>query len=108
MEVWKPVEGYEGLYEVSSQGQVRSLDRVITVVEKSGFSYQRSVKGKLLSPSNDSGYRLVALYRDSKQDVDRMRRLFDSGIITKANLARLFKISPQQVGNILKRRRCGN
>lgn len=26
-EIWKPVVGYEGLYEVSSYGRVRSLDR---------------------------------------------------------------------------------
>lgn len=27
MEVWKSIDGYEGLYEVSNNGQVRSLDR---------------------------------------------------------------------------------
>ena len=27
-ESWKPVVGYEGLYEVSDLGRVRSLDRV--------------------------------------------------------------------------------
>ena len=26
-EIWKPIEGYEGLYEVSNMGRVRSLDR---------------------------------------------------------------------------------
>ena len=26
-EIWKPIEGYEGLYEVSNTGRVRSLDR---------------------------------------------------------------------------------
>ena len=29
-EVWKPVPGYEGWYEVSDQGRVRSLDREIS------------------------------------------------------------------------------
>lgn len=28
-EVWKPVVGYEGIYEVSNLGNVRSLDKVI-------------------------------------------------------------------------------
>ena len=28
-EIWKPIEGYEGLYEISSWGRSRSLDRVI-------------------------------------------------------------------------------
>ena len=27
MERWKPIKGYEGLYEVSDQGNVRSIDR---------------------------------------------------------------------------------
>lgn len=27
-ELWRPVVGYEGLYEVSDMGNVRSLDRI--------------------------------------------------------------------------------
>ena len=27
-EIWKDIEGYEGLYQVSNLGRVRSLDRV--------------------------------------------------------------------------------
>lgn len=27
VEIWRPIKGYEGLYEVSNLGQVRSLDR---------------------------------------------------------------------------------
>ena len=26
-EIWKPIEGYEGLYEVSSYGRIKSLER---------------------------------------------------------------------------------
>ena len=29
MEIWKPVIGYENLYEVSNEGNVRSLDRFV-------------------------------------------------------------------------------
>ena len=28
-ETWKPIVGYEGMYEVSDLGRVKSLDRVI-------------------------------------------------------------------------------
>lgn len=28
-EIWKPVEGYEGLYEVSNTGKVKSLKRTV-------------------------------------------------------------------------------
>lgn len=33
-EIWRPVKGYEGIYEVSDMGRVRSLDRVITTPER--------------------------------------------------------------------------
>jgi len=57
-EVWQPVQGYEGLYEVSDQGQVRSLDRAI---KNSKGTYR--LKGKLLRPRKGSGdYMLVTLY----------------------------------------------
>ena len=53
-EIWKPVVGWEGLYEVSSCGRVRSLDRV--TVNKAGF--QQSFKGHILRPAKDKdGYR---------------------------------------------------
>ncbi len=45
-EVWKDIPGYEGAYQVSSLGRVRSLDRV--VVTKSGV--ERRMPGKILSP----------------------------------------------------------
>lgn len=28
-EVWKDIEGYEGIYQVSNLGNVRSLDRIV-------------------------------------------------------------------------------
>ena len=43
-EIWRPVVGYEGLYEVSSYGRVRSLDRYVRCK-----SYKLH-KGKVLSP----------------------------------------------------------
>ena len=49
MEEWKAVVGYEGLYEVSNRGQVRSLDRVVPT--RSG---KRFCKGRLLKHSRSS------------------------------------------------------
>ena len=43
-EVWKPIKGYEGIYEVSSHGRVRLLDRV--GIRKDGSPYRW--KGRLL------------------------------------------------------------
>lgn len=59
-ESWRPVVGYEGIYEVSDQGRVRSVDRV------SRFKRTvRKVPGVVLKPLNHpNGYRRVALWKD--------------------------------------------
>jgi len=62
-EVWKAVPGYEGLYEVSNRGQVRSLDR--EVLYSNG--YKRIHKGKTLKPKHDYGYPRVMLQGHGKK-----------------------------------------
>lgn len=52
-EIWKPVVGYEGLYEVSSYGRVRSLDRYVRY-KSNGYRLHR---GRILTGSiNRDGY----------------------------------------------------
>lgn len=59
VEIWKPVKGFEGLYEVSSEGRVRSLDR--TGVDARGRAY--SSTGQIIRPSTGKyGYKRVILY----------------------------------------------
>lgn len=60
-EQWKAVAGYEGLYEVSDRGNVRSLDRTITY--RDGRVYQ--AQGQILKPSyaKDGSYPVVGLSR---------------------------------------------
>lgn len=66
MEIWKPIAQFEGLYEVSSLGRVRSLNR--KVIGKNGISQNR--KGKLLRQSTShNGYKRVSLRNlDVKKD----------------------------------------
>jgi hypothetical protein len=50
VEIWKPIVGYEGRYEVSNLGAIRSLN------------FRRTGKARLLTPSPDSyGYLSVRL-----------------------------------------------
>lgn len=59
-EQWKPVPGWEGYYEVSDTGKVRSLPRTIT--RKDGV--EMKVRGReLKGGKNPSGHRLVTLTR---------------------------------------------
>lgn len=61
-EIWKPVPGWEGAYEVSDCGRVRSVDRV---VENSRGVRQR-LKGRILKHGHTAyGYPYVNLCRDN-------------------------------------------
>lgn len=70
-EVWKPVSGYEGMYEVSDCGRVRSLERVIETARG-----PRQIAGRVLKPkTNTAGYQQVSLFRDRKRKEFLVSRL---------------------------------
>lgn len=63
-EIWKDIPGYEGLYQVSDRGRVKSVARVI---EKSNGS-KHTVTEKLLSlPTDKQGYVVVVLFDKGKR-----------------------------------------
>lgn len=66
MENWRAVTGFEGRYEVSDLGRVRSLDRIIERVDgrkgANGNIVKCRLKGRLLRPGLDgNGYPSVVL-----------------------------------------------
>lgn len=71
-EIWKPVVGYEDLYEVSNLGKVRSIDRII--VNNLGIS--KSLKGKILKESIErKGYVTIVLCRHNSIKRKSIHRL---------------------------------
>ena len=61
-ETWKPVVGYEGLYEVSNQGRVRSLGRVKSYYNGRWSVWtQITMKPKTLKQKERGGYFFVTL-----------------------------------------------
>ncbi len=86
-EIWKPVAGYEGLYEVSSWGRVRSLDRYV----EGRFGCQQFKAGRILRQSaTEAGYRFVQLARDG-----RYAAKFVNGLVAEAFLG------PRPVGMVV-------
>lgn len=75
MEGWVPVVGFEGFYEVSDLGRIRSVDRIV----KCGSAYgptTRTIKSTVLKPSFDrDGYCLVSISRGKNQISKRVHRL---------------------------------
>ena len=97
-EIWKPVRGYEGKYEVSNIGNVRSLDRYIEnrynifngrfankkQIENGDFKVRKKfVKGRLLKPTKSNrGYLFV--YIDGKNRT--VHRLVADAFLSKGDL----------------------
>ena len=77
MEEWRPVVGYEGLYEVSSLGRVKSLVRPRVTVEKV------LVPNKL---SFNNRYYSVGLTKDKKKKVFSIHRLVCAAFIGQSSL----------------------
>lgn len=78
---WKDIKGYEGLYQISSLGNVKSLGRQLW----NGLAYWKS-KDKLLKPTLDSkGYFKVCLcsYENGKllHKTHRIHRLIAEAFI---------------------------
>lgn len=64
-EVWKDIPGYEGAYQASDLGRIRSLTRQITQKSRWGTYFTRTVKGRILRPGRycESGHLSVILKR---------------------------------------------
>jgi hypothetical protein len=85
-EKWRPVPGYEGMYEVSDLGQVRSLDRVI-VNNIHGGMWVRP--GRILKPwMHSRGYPWVTLAGQKKFAIHRLVLLAFVGPIPKGMIVR--------------------
>lgn len=70
-EVWKDIKEYEGLYQVSNLGRVRSLGRKINT----GRNGYRITQDKILKQYNKFGYNYVILYCNQKSKTIRTHRL---------------------------------
>lgn len=62
LEIWKDIPGYEGYYQASNLGNIKSLERF--AVHKNGNSHL--VKEKIFKPQLVRGYFKVTFCRDSK------------------------------------------
>ena len=71
-EQWRDISGYEGLYQVSNLGQVKSLPRMA----KSKNDSYRVVKEAILKQYvSNTGYLRVYLYKDGKMKPHSVHRL---------------------------------
>ena len=66
-EIWKDIKGFEGCYQISNYGNVRSLDRI---------KNHRLYHSQIISQKTDKdGYKNISLHLDGKVKYFRVHRL---------------------------------
>lgn len=81
-EIWKDIIGYEGLYQVSNLGRIKSVDRYV----KHPIYGLMHIKERILKFGiSGNGYLIVGLYRDGKQTPKLVHRLVAEAFIPNPN-----------------------
>lgn len=84
-EIWKDIEGYEGLYQVSNLGRVRSFDRYVNA-KGGGRSFR---KGRILKAGKTKqGYSFVALTNEKSKQFT-VHRLVAQAFLKKQNFRKV-------------------
>ena len=82
MEIWKDIKGYEGLYQVSNLGRVKSLERKSTKGKGNYYRKERIKKIRPFKPvKTNKLYALVTLSKDSVLKRKTVHRLVAEAFI---------------------------
>lgn len=86
IEIWKDVVGYEGFYQVSNLGRVKSVDRTVPYPNSKYLNGTgtRKFYGKILTLTNDGGgYSKVTLRKSGNQVAGKVHRLVAEAFLVK-------------------------
>ena len=92
--MWKSIVGYEGLYEVSDTGEVRSVARVV----KRGKGFMK-IRSRVLLQDSSRGYCHVCLSKDGKQYTCHTRQLVAHAFIGPCPAGCMIYSKDQHHGN---------
>ena len=74
-ELWKPVKGYEGFYEVSNKGRVRSVERI--------DARGQHRKSKIMSVKKIQNAKKVTFFRDGRSKTFTLKKLVADAFLEK-------------------------
>lgn len=82
-EIWKDIVGYEGLYQVSNLGRVKSLKRKVYAGRgKMRWQYEKILSNK---KENGNGYKIVNLFKNGKGKNKYIHRLVAESFLENQN-----------------------
>ncbi len=81
-EMWKDIPNFDGKYQVSNMGNVRSIAR--TIIRRNGRKQQIESK-MLVSRKSGCGYLYVTLHNEGKKETIRVHRLVASLFLKNPN-----------------------
>lgn len=82
--VWKSIKGFEGFYEVSNDGLIKSLDREVPYRI---VGLKMKIKGKMLTPVKDGyGYPFVVLQKYGYKKTKKVHQLVAETFIEKPGI----------------------
>ena len=82
-EIWKDIAGYEGKYQVSNKGRVKSVERKRECRVNGGTIAVMTVPEKILKQWKRSTYLLVDLWKNSKRDIRTVHYLVYEAFVGK-------------------------
>ena len=82
-EIWRDIDGYEGLYQVSNLGRVKSLKRKVYAGRgRTRWQYERIMSS---GKTNGNKYKIVSLFKDGKGKNFYIHRLVANAFIENPN-----------------------
>ena len=84
-EVWKDIPNYEGLYQVSNLGRVKSLERQSASFYQKGKLCSYTVKEKICKQHIVMGYLMVNLSKNDVKTMHKVHRVVASTFIPNTN-----------------------
>ena len=82
IELWKDIKNYEGIYQVSNLGRIKTLDKYVNCL----YEQKRLIKSREIKTfKNNSGYYIVSLYQNNKSKKFLVHRLVAEAFIPNLN-----------------------
>ena len=91
-EKWIDIPGYEGSYQISDMGRVRSLTRPTLIIKPNGRAIASSCKGKILKGTKSkSGHLNVGLSKNGNKKTCQIHRLVMAAFNPDADESKLVR-----------------